>query len=106
MLVQGSKAEHPKGFCVSFRPNLEYKYINYFCKCCGGNDSDSSEEAVRLNLPEALTVSAKETVVKNLRLKAEETEKIQLESRLENIEAQLKNRLENIESILDQLLKK
>ena len=103
MLVLGSKAEHPKGFCVSFRPNLEYKYINYFCKCCGGNDS---EEAVLLNLPEALTVSAKETVVKNLRLKAEETEKIQLESRLENIEAQLKNRLENIESILDQLLKK
>ena len=106
MLVQGSKAEHPKGFCVSFRPNLEYKYINYFCKCCGGKNSDSSEEAIQLNLPEALTVSAKETVVKNLRLKAEETEKIQLESRLENIEAQLKNRLENIESILDQLLKK
>ena len=105
VLFQGTKAEHPKGFCVSFMPNLEYRYINYFCKCCGGNDSDSSEEAVKLNLPEALTLSAKETVVKNLRLKEEQAEKNQLENRLENIES----KMENIESKMDsiyQLLKK
>ena len=99
MLVQGSKAEHPEGFCVSFRPNLEYKYVNYFCKCCGGNDSHSNtEEAVQLNLPEVLTVSAKETVVRNLRLKAEEAEKLQLENRLENIESKM--------DLIYQLLKK
>jgi len=96
MLFQGTKAEHPKGFCVSFMPNQEYKYINYLCSCCGSNDSDSNtEETVLFDLPEVLAESAKETVVENLRLKAEEAEKLQLESRLENIE-----------SILYQLLKK
>ena len=77
-------------------PNQEYKYINYLCSCCGSNDSDSNtEETVLFDLPEVLAESAKETVVENLRLKAEEAEKLQLESRLENIE-----------SILYQLLKK
>ena len=87
------------GFCVSFRPNLEYKYIRCFCKCWVGNDSHSNtEEAVQLNLPEVLTVSAKETVVRNLRLKAEEAEKLQLENRLENIESKM--------DLIYQLLKK
>ena len=96
MLFLGTKAEHPKGFCVSFMPNQEYKYINYLCSCCGSNDSDSNtEETVLFDLPEVLAESAKETVVENLRVKAEEAEKLQLESRLENIE-----------SILYQLLKK
>ena len=80
-------------------PNQEYKYINYLCSCCGSNDSDSNtEETVLFDLPEVLAESAKETVVENLRLKAEEAEKLQLENRLENIESKM--------DLIYQLLKK
>ena len=95
MLFQGTNVDHPKGFCVSFMPNQDHKYINYICSCCGSaSESDPTDTETIEDLPEVIADSAKETVVQNLRLKAEEAEKNQLETRLQNIESILYKLLE------------
>jgi len=92
MLFQGTNVDHPNGFCVSFMPNQDHKYINYICSCCGSaSETDPTDNETIL---EVIADSAKETVVQNLRIKAEEAEKIQLDSRLKNIESILYKLLE------------
>ena len=96
MLFQGTKIQHPNGFSICFMPNQDHKYINYLCACCGDSSQsdESSDEVILEDLPEVIAESAKETIVQNLRLKAEEAEKIQLESRLQSIESILYKLLE------------
>merc|ERR1712083_1145700 len=76
--------------------NQDHKSINSLCSCCGSTSEydPSSTETILEDLPEVIADSAKETVVQNLRLKAEEAEKSQLESRLQNIESILYKLLE------------
>ena len=91
MIFHGTKVDHKEtGYSVSFMPNQEQKYIYFLCGCC----APATEDDVIEDLPEVITESAKDQVVENLRVKAEEAEKTQIDDRLARIESILYKLLE------------
>ena len=90
MLFQGQNVEHPNGYSVFFMPNQGDKFLYFLCGCC----APTSEEAELKGLPSMIAESAKDTVVETSRIKAEEEDKLQFESRLERIESLLFKLLE------------
>lgn len=91
MLFQGKNMEHPNGFCVSFMPNQDHKYLYFLCSCCAPNDPDAD---LVNDLPPIIVESAKDAIVETIRVNAEEEDKNQLESRLARIESLLYKLLE------------
>ena len=86
MLFQGTEVQnHPKGYSVSFMPNQENRYLYFLCGCCA---PEKSSELVQ-DLPPLIVESAKDTIVANIQVKADEEEKLKLEARLDRIESLL-----------------
>lgn len=92
MLFQGKNEEHPNGFCVSFMPNQDHKYLYFLCSCCVPNET--AEPSLINDLPPIIVESAKDAIVENIRIKAEEEDKNQLDNRLTRIENLLYKLLE------------